>query len=95
MAKDGTENTTDAAGVGDELDTTDYNPEDILASAAKEAKKKDLAVVDYSQLKYESFCKILCAPARHRNNVGRRSRPVEAQARWHQDTWCRLPKAGD
>ena len=54
-AEDRTEDTADAAGVPDELDTTDLSPEDILASAAKKAKKKDLAAVDHSRLKYELF----------------------------------------
>ena len=39
----------------DELDATDFNPEDILASATKKAKKKDLSAVDHSRLKYQSF----------------------------------------
>ena len=95
MVEDGTEDTADGAGVADELDATYYNPEDILASAAKKAKKKDLAAVGHSRLKCESFRKILCAAARHRSNVGRRCGPVEPRARRHQDTWCRLPKAGD
>ena len=42
-------------GVADELDATDFNSEDILASAAKKAKKEDLPAVDHSRLKYESF----------------------------------------
>ncbi|KAI9276996.1 P-loop containing nucleoside triphosphate hydrolase protein [Phascolomyces articulosus] len=33
------------------------DPEDILALAAKKAKKKDLAVVDHSQIEYETFRK--------------------------------------
>ena len=41
----------------DELDTTDLNPEDILALAAKKAKKKDLATVDHSRIAYEPFRK--------------------------------------
>ncbi|KZT65999.1 P-loop containing nucleoside triphosphate hydrolase protein [Daedalea quercina L-15889] len=39
----------------DELDATDLNPEDILALAAKKAKKKDLAAVDHSRIAYEPF----------------------------------------
>lgn len=41
----------------DELDTTELNPEDILALAAKKAKKKDLATVDHSRINYEPFRK--------------------------------------
>ncbi|KAJ3554166.1 hypothetical protein NM688_g3246 [Phlebia brevispora] len=41
----------------DELDATDLNPEDILALAAKKAKKKDLAAVDHSRINYEPFRK--------------------------------------
>ena len=41
----------------DELDATDLNPEDILALAAKKAKKKDLAAVDHSRIAYEPFRK--------------------------------------
>ncbi|OCH90696.1 P-loop containing nucleoside triphosphate hydrolase protein [Obba rivulosa] len=41
----------------DELDATDLNPEDILALAAKKAKKKDLAATDHSRVKYEPFRK--------------------------------------
>ncbi|EMD40640.1 hypothetical protein CERSUDRAFT_80293 [Gelatoporia subvermispora B] len=41
----------------DELDATDLNPEDILALAAKKAKKKDLAAIDHSRIKYEPFRK--------------------------------------
>lgn len=48
----------DADGVEiDELDATDLNPEDILALAAKKAKKKDLAAVDHSRVAYEPFRK--------------------------------------
>ena len=43
--------------VEDELDATDLNPEDILALAAKKAKKKDLAAVDHSRIAYEPFRK--------------------------------------
>jgi ATP-dependent RNA helicase DDX46/PRP5 len=62
MAEDGTEDTADAAGAADELDATDFNPEDILASAAKKAKKKDLTAVDHSRLKYKSFRKDFYVP---------------------------------
>lgn len=41
----------------DELDTTELNPEDILALAAKKAKKKDLALVDHGRIAYEPFRK--------------------------------------
>ena len=43
--------------VTDELDATDLNPEDILALAAKKAKKKDLVAVDHSRIAYEPFRK--------------------------------------
>ncbi|TDL29704.1 P-loop containing nucleoside triphosphate hydrolase protein [Rickenella mellea] len=43
--------------VADELDTTELNPEDILALAAKKAKKKDLAAIDHARVKYEPFRK--------------------------------------
>jgi ATP-dependent RNA helicase DDX46/PRP5 len=46
----------------DELDTTELNPEDILALAAKRAKKKDLASVDHSRMAYESFRKEFYVP---------------------------------
>lgn len=41
----------------DELDTTELNPEDILALAAKKAKKKELATIDHSRINYEPFRK--------------------------------------
>ena len=41
----------------DELDVTELNPEDILALAAKKAKKKELASVDHSRVAYEPFRK--------------------------------------
>jgi ATP-dependent RNA helicase DDX46/PRP5 len=41
----------------DELDTTELNPEDILALAAKKARKKDLATVDHNRIMYEPFRK--------------------------------------
>ena len=46
----------------DELDATDLNPEDILALAAKKARKKDLAAVDHNRIKYESFRKEFYVP---------------------------------
>jgi ATP-dependent RNA helicase DDX46/PRP5 len=49
-------------GAEDELDTTDLNPEDILALAAKKARKKDLAVVDHNKIKYEPFRKEFYVP---------------------------------
>jgi ATP-dependent RNA helicase DDX46/PRP5 len=48
--------------VPDELDATDLNPEDILALAAKKAKKKDLAAVDHNRIRYESFRKEFYVP---------------------------------
>lgn len=48
--------------VMDELDTTELNPEDILALAAKKAKKKELASVDHSRVKYEPFRKEFYIP---------------------------------
>ncbi|THH12221.1 hypothetical protein EW145_g146 [Phellinidium pouzarii] len=47
----------DVPVAADELDATDLNPEDILALAAKKAKKKELASVDHSRIAYESFLK--------------------------------------
>ncbi|EIW82420.1 P-loop containing nucleoside triphosphate hydrolase protein [Coniophora puteana RWD-64-598 SS2] len=46
----------------DELDTTELNPEDILALAAKKAKKKDIAAVDHSRINYEPFRKEFYIP---------------------------------
>jgi ATP-dependent RNA helicase DDX46/PRP5 len=46
----------------DELDATDLNPEDILALAAKKARKKDLATVDHNKIKYEPFRKEFYVP---------------------------------
>lgn len=54
MAEDGAED-VDETVVVDELDATDLNPEDILALAAKRAKKKEMATVDHSRIKYEPF----------------------------------------
>lgn len=61
MAEDTADDTGDAV-VADELDATDLNPEDILALAAKKARKKDLAAVDHSRLKYEPFRKEFYVP---------------------------------
>jgi ATP-dependent RNA helicase DDX46/PRP5 len=44
-------------GVEDELDATELNPEDILALAAKKARKKDLAAVDHARVSYDPFRK--------------------------------------
>lgn len=46
----------------DEIDATELNPEDILALAAKKAKKKDLATVDHSRIAYEPFRKEFYIP---------------------------------
>jgi ATP-dependent RNA helicase DDX46/PRP5 len=46
----------------DELDMTELNPEDILALAAKKARKKDLAVVDHAKIVYEPFRKAFYHP---------------------------------
>ncbi|KAL0949684.1 hypothetical protein HGRIS_009721 [Hohenbuehelia grisea] len=54
MADDGPEDLVDAT-VPDELDATELNPEDILALAAKKAKKKELPTVDHARIKYEPF----------------------------------------
>ncbi|KIM68651.1 hypothetical protein SCLCIDRAFT_1208848 [Scleroderma citrinum Foug A] len=48
--------------VEDELDATDLNPEDILALAARKAKKKDIATVDHSRINYEPFRKDFYIP---------------------------------
>ncbi|KIY52337.1 P-loop containing nucleoside triphosphate hydrolase protein [Fistulina hepatica ATCC 64428] len=48
--------------VVDELDATELNPEEILALAAKKARKKELANVDHSRIKYEPFRKEFYAP---------------------------------
>lgn len=62
MADEGGEDGGDGTNVVDELDATDLNPEDILALAAKKAKKKDLISVDHSRLAYESFRKEFYVP---------------------------------
>ncbi|EIW61246.1 P-loop containing nucleoside triphosphate hydrolase protein [Trametes versicolor FP-101664 SS1] len=46
----------------DELDATELNPEDILALAAKKARKKDMAAVDHSKVPYEPFRKEFYVP---------------------------------
>ncbi|KAF9534173.1 P-loop containing nucleoside triphosphate hydrolase protein [Crepidotus variabilis] len=61
MTEDAVEEEGDAPVV-DELDATDLNPEDILALAAKKAKKKEFASVDHSRIKYEPFRKEFYAP---------------------------------
>ncbi|KII94684.1 hypothetical protein PLICRDRAFT_33500 [Plicaturopsis crispa FD-325 SS-3] len=61
MVEDGTEDPSNPAPE-DELDATDLNPEDILALAAKKAKKKDLAATDHSRVKYEPFRKEFYIP---------------------------------
>lgn len=61
MAEDGEED-IDETVVQDELDATDLNPEDILALAAKKAKKKEMATVDHSRIKYEPFRKEFYVP---------------------------------
>ncbi|TEB35610.1 P-loop containing nucleoside triphosphate hydrolase protein [Coprinellus micaceus] len=48
--------------VPDELDVTGLNPEDILALAAKKAKKKEFATVDHAKVRYESFRKEFYIP---------------------------------
>jgi len=60
MADDGMED--EAEGAIDEIDATELNPEDILALAAKKAKKKELATVDHSRIHYEPFRKEFYAP---------------------------------
>ncbi|KAJ7179868.1 P-loop containing nucleoside triphosphate hydrolase protein [Mycena crocata] len=61
MIEDGSEDVADTM-VADELDTTELNPEDILALAAKKAKKKEMATVDHARIKYESFRKEFYVP---------------------------------
>ncbi|KAH7887862.1 P-loop containing nucleoside triphosphate hydrolase protein [Phlebopus sp. FC_14] len=60
-AEDGGEDVIEPV-VEDELDATELNPEDILALAAKKAKKKDIAAVDHSRVKYEPFRKEFYVP---------------------------------
>ncbi|KAJ6629120.1 P-loop containing nucleoside triphosphate hydrolase protein [Mycena sp. CBHHK59/15] len=61
MIEDGSEDVTDAV-ITDELDATELNPEDILALAAKKAKKKEMATVDHARIKYEPFRKEFYVP---------------------------------
>lgn len=61
MAEEGGEEVVEPV-VEDELDATELNPEDILALAAKKAKKKDIAAVDHSRVKYEAFRKEFYVP---------------------------------
>ena len=61
VAEEAMEDIIEPAGP-DELDVTDLNPEDILALAAKKAKKKEMATVDHSRVKYEPFRKEFYAP---------------------------------
>lgn len=61
MAEDGMEDVIESV-VPDELDATDLNPEDILALAAKKAKKKELAAVDHGRVRYEPFRKEFYIP---------------------------------
>jgi len=61
MAEEGIEDVIEDV-VPDELDVTDLNPEDILALAAKKAKKKEMATVDHSRIKYEPFRKEFYVP---------------------------------
>ncbi|KAG9104727.1 pre-mRNA processing RNA-helicase [Ceratobasidium sp. 370] len=60
--EDGEEEEVEEGRDVDELDATDLRPEDILALAAKKAKKKDLAVVDHDKVKYEPFRKAFYHP---------------------------------
>jgi ATP-dependent RNA helicase DDX46/PRP5 len=60
MGDDGTEEETEATI--DEIDATELNPEEILALAAKKAKKKELATVDHSRIHYEPFRKEFYMP---------------------------------
>lgn len=62
MVEDGTEDAAEPAGATDELDATDLNPEDILALAAKKAKKKDIAATDHTRVNYEPFRKEFYVP---------------------------------
>lgn len=61
MREDAAEDVVESV-VQDELDATDLNPEDILALAAKKAKKKEMASVDHSRVKYEPFRKEFYIP---------------------------------
>ena len=48
---------SDSAPMENEFESTNLNPQDILALAAKKAKKKDVAVVDHGKVTYEPFRK--------------------------------------
>ncbi|KIJ70226.1 hypothetical protein HYDPIDRAFT_35642 [Hydnomerulius pinastri MD-312] len=61
MAEEGAEDVVESV-VEDELDATELNPEDILALAAKKARKKDIAAVDHARMKYEPFRKEFYIP---------------------------------
>jgi ATP-dependent RNA helicase DDX46/PRP5 len=61
ITENGTEDVEDTI-LPDELDVTDLNPEDILALAAKKAKKKELATVDHARIRYEPFRKEFYVP---------------------------------
>ena len=52
----------DEDGAVNELDATALNPEDILALAAKKAKKKEMATVDHARIAYEPFRKEFYIP---------------------------------
>ncbi|GAA99016.1 uncharacterized protein L969DRAFT_91839 [Mixia osmundae IAM 14324] len=56
------EDAGDDDGEPDEYEKAGLRPEDILALAAKKLKKKDLAPVDHSRIKYESFRKAFYHP---------------------------------
>ena len=62
MNEAGADDDDGEAEAEDELDATDLNPEDILALAAKKARKKDLAAVDHNKIKYEPFRKEFYVP---------------------------------
>ena len=62
MNEAGADDDDGEADAQDELDATDLNPEDILALAAKKARKKDLAAVDHNKIKYEPFRKEFYVP---------------------------------
>lgn len=59
---DGDESDKEVEVAQDELDVTGLSPEDILALAAKKAKKKEFATVDHSKIQYEPFRKEFYIP---------------------------------
>ncbi|KAJ7638690.1 P-loop containing nucleoside triphosphate hydrolase protein [Roridomyces roridus] len=61
MAEDGADDAS-ADAVLDEFETTELNPEEILALAAKKAKKKEMATVDHTRIQYEPFRKEFYIP---------------------------------